>query len=187
MNDEDGVSIAFRDLLMGTLGLCMALIMVLTLWINDPSAKTESQIAAPGQLIVSVFWPEGPTDVDIWLSSPGDSEPVGYSRKSGKVWNLLRDDRGTIDDMLPSNYENAYSRGLPAGDYSANLFCFSCPSVPVTVTILLEKTTKIGTEILRKEKITLEFQGQQKTIWNFKVAEDGTVFGYNQVQKDLIR
>ena len=50
---------------------------------------------------------EAPSDAalahfDLWVQAPGDV-PVGYSNKSGGVFNLLRDDLGKAKDMTDGN------------------------------------------------------------------------------------
>jgi hypothetical protein len=50
---------------------------------------------------------EAPSDAalahfDLWIQAPGDV-PVGYSNKSGGVFNLLRDDLGKAKDMTDGN------------------------------------------------------------------------------------
>ena len=39
---------------------------------------------------------------DLWVQAPGDL-PIGYSNKSGGVFNLLRDDLGKAKDMTDGN------------------------------------------------------------------------------------
>jgi hypothetical protein len=48
----------------------------------------------PGNVIVEMFWDKATdADVDLWVQAPGDV-PVGYSNKSGAIFNLVRDDLG---------------------------------------------------------------------------------------------
>jgi hypothetical protein len=39
---------------------------------------------------------------DLWVQAPGDL-PIGYSNKSGGVFNILRDDLGKAKDMTDGN------------------------------------------------------------------------------------
>src|SRR4051794_3763581 len=64
--------------------------------------------AAPGNVIVEMTWPPNiDADVDLWVQAPGDV-PVGYSDKSGIIFNLLRDDLGHSGDPNSMNYEVTY-------------------------------------------------------------------------------
>ncbi len=125
-----------------TLILVMAF-FVFVVWmlphLNPPA--NEAQSNPPGNVIVHIVWPDGNTDVDLWLWGPGEMRPVGYSNKSGALWNLLRDDTGTGSDLSGINYENAYTRGLPAGEYIINVHCYQC-GVGLPVRVKLEVTVK---------------------------------------------
>lgn len=126
-----------QDVLLAMLLGVAAVIMSILPSVNPASTEQLSQ--QPGNLVVSAAWPSGPTDVDLWVGAPGDGS-VGYSRKSGKVWSLLRDDLGTSGDLTDLNYESAFSRGLPDGEYAANVRCYGCAGrvpVPVDVEIRL--------------------------------------------------
>jgi hypothetical protein len=60
-------------------------------------------VTAPGNVAVEMQWPDKlDADVDLWVQAPGDA-PVGYSNKSGRVFNLLRDDLGKAQDMTYGN------------------------------------------------------------------------------------
>lgn len=110
------------DTLFGFMAVLIYFILVLIAQVNPP---TTPDIAQPGNIVVSIAWAPGPDDVDLWLSSPHDTA-VGYSNKSGKVWSLLRDDLGLTSDETPLNYESAFSRGIPDGEYAVNVRCFTC-------------------------------------------------------------
>ena len=110
------------DTLFGFMAVLIYFILVLIAQVNPPATP---DIAQPGNIVVSIAWAQGPDDVDLWLSSPLDNA-VGYSNKSGKVWSLLRDDLGVTGDETPLNYESAFSRGIPDGEYAVNVRCFQC-------------------------------------------------------------
>lgn len=120
------------DALFNFLGVLMFFVITLLAQINPP---TDPQITPPGNLVASAAWPAGAIDVDLWISAP-DDKPVGYPNKSGKVWSLLRDDLGTSNDSTPLNFESAFTRGLPDGEYVINVKCFGCAGkVPVNVDV----------------------------------------------------
>lgn len=185
MNRSEGVSLAFRDLLLGVIGLFVMIIVALSLWVNEPQEKQDNQ-KPPGDLIVSTFWPEGNIDVDLWLTAPGEAKPVGFSNLQGTVWNLLRDDRGTDNDLLPLNYENAYSRGAPSGNYSIMVYCFNCYS-PVDVIVKLEQRQGNSVISIVEKKIHLKGRNDWKTFVNFTINEKGEIKNINYEQKSLLQ
>ena len=91
--------------------------------------------------MVELRWPqELDADVDLWVQAPGDV-PVGYSNKGGRVFNLLRDDLWHRGDVTGLNHEIAYSRGIPAGEYTVSLHLFrntGAYPVPTVVAISLK-------------------------------------------------
>ena len=65
----------------------------------DPSPARATTSLAPGNVIIEAQWADKlDADVDLWVQAPGDV-PVGYSNKSGAVFNLLRDDLGRAHDI----------------------------------------------------------------------------------------
>jgi hypothetical protein len=90
--------------------------------VNPPNNASETDnIQAPGNVIIEAQWADKlDADVDLWVQAPGNV-PVGYSNKSGEVFNLLRDDLGKVHDITDLNYEVAYSRGTPGGEYVVNV------------------------------------------------------------------
>ena len=111
-----------------------AFMVFLMLPFLNPPAKDEDS-KPPGNVIAFVEWPPGNVDVDTWLTGPNEPNPVGYSNMNGYLWNLLRDDTGTAADTSPSNFENAYTRGIVPGEYIINLHCYRCPDGPVPATL----------------------------------------------------
>jgi len=161
------------DIILGDLAMLMALgffamLVFLLPWINPP---TESDtISPPGNLIITVSWPPSDYDVDLWVKGPGEMRPVGYSNQSGKLFNLLRDDLGRPDEEL--NFENAFSRGLPDGEYIINLHCYKCYGIskakplPVRVDVRL-KRDGWSARPLAQTTVTLTAQGEERTAMRF--------------------
>lgn len=168
--------IVFRDFsLLMVLGF-VAMVVWLLPHINPPAESSEAD--PPGNLIVAITWPEGDTDIDVWLTGPGELNPVGYSNKGGVLFNLLRDDLGNMPDATPLNYENAYSRGVVPGEYIVNVHCYRCPIVPqlvhVEVSINDGKSRK-GTRPVASTRLELTANGQEKTAFRFRIDGAGKV------------
>ena len=152
-------------------GLCIML-LALVLLPHEPSRDSES--TPIGNLVVEIRWPDGwATDVDLWCRAPGD-RPVGYSNKSGEVFNLIRDDLGNDGDLSGLNFENCISRGAPDGEYVANVHLFSDQvkrDVPVDLVIRLEQANR-SPRVLDTRQIVLRHAGQEITVIRLAL-EDG--------------
>lgn len=173
-----------KDLLLNMLLGLTALTVITLPMINDPAPK-DDQGKQPGNMVVSAVWPEGDTDVDLWVQGPGDTKAVGYSNRGGKLFNLLRDDLGRAGDSMPMNYENAYSRGMPAGDYTVNVHLYR-GEAPVTVAI----EVRLGnagevTRLLYESSVTLQAYGQEITAINFTLDAAGNVTRQSKVYRPL--
>ena len=148
------------------------LLLVLILLPHNP--ETESEAIPPGMVIVEIRWPDGLNiDVDLWVQAPGEP-PVGYSRKAGAYFNLLRDDLGHARDYLELNYENAYSRGAPAGEYIVNVHLYAAPDPPpVEVAVRASVRNSGGTVLIFEKRVTLNYTGKELTVARFSLDRDG--------------
>jgi hypothetical protein len=177
-NDEDSGTV-FRDVI--TLALCgfVAIVVLLLPHLNPPAkASAVENVAAPGNVIVEIRWPEGrDSDVDLWVQAPGDV-PVGYSNKGGAIFNLLRDDLGRAGDPTNLNYEISYSRGVPPGEYAANVHLYRNPDgrpVEVVMTISVKSAPNAGARPLLTTKMILRREGEELTGFRFKLDAEGNL------------
>lgn len=175
---ERASGFSWRDLLL--ILLCGSLVVLGLALLNIVEVQeSKDTTVPPGNLSVLATWEQGQDwDVDLWLSGPGEGTAVGYSNKSGLLWDLLRDDLGARPDVTPLNFETAYTRGVKAGEYRVNLHCFRCPSTPVEVLIEIAindgKAGKSGLRPLFNTKVTLK-NGEEKTAARFKLTGDGKI------------
>ncbi|MBY3263894.1 hypothetical protein HFO15_19910 [Rhizobium laguerreae] len=175
-------AILTRDLLMNFL-MGLAALVILTLVAINP-ASTEQQLTPPGNLIASITWPAGDEDVDLWVSY-ADDFAVGYSNKSATIWSLLRDDLGNKNDLSGLNFESAFSRGLPDGEYAVNVRCYSCTKLPMPVSIEV-RLAEGGT--VWSGVVDIMKSGQERTAIRFRVADGAVVAdSANQVFKQMKR
>ena len=159
------------DALFNMLGVLITFIVVLLAQINPPSDPT---IDPPGNIVASISWPSGPTDVDLWVQH-ADEVAVGYSRRSGLVWSLLRDDLGQTNDNTPLNYENAFTRGIPNGEYGVNVRCFACGSqLPVSVVV---EVRIVGGPLIWSGTVELKTEKQERTAVRWKMSSGQLVTG----------
>ncbi len=150
---------------------------------KKPEAKTE-EVKSAGDMMIEIHWPDKvDIDIDLWVKSPDDERPVGYSNRAGKTFNLLRDDLGKFNDSTDRNFEMAYARGLPEGEYIINLHYFAdrepgdTHEVPVEVIIStkangLDKSTGRMTQIITR-KAVLRVKGEEITVVRFTLDANG--------------
>ena len=121
--DEVQSDTVFRDVTLLALSGFVSIVILLLPWLN---VKTRNEIVKEpvGSVIFELFWNDKlDADLDLWVKGPNDGA-VGYSKPSGLVFNLLRDDRGLAGDHTPLNYEISFTRGIIPGDYQANVHLF---------------------------------------------------------------
>ena len=121
--DDDQSNTVFRDVTLLALSGFVAIVLLLLPWLN---LKTKQELIKEpvGSVIIELFWPKDiDADLDLWVKGPNDG-PVGYSKPSGMIFNLLRDDRGMTGDYTPLNYEISFTRGITPGEYQANVHLF---------------------------------------------------------------
>lgn len=170
---------AFVDVLLVLTFVLMSYAFMAIPLINPP-AKDNPNMPPPGSIAVLACWPEGPIDVDLWTSGPGQEIATGYSNKSGRVWSLLRDDLGTAADDSPVNCESAFARITPAGSYVVNIHGYSLPTGPVTVHVEIALNGKL----LAKTDMEIKPK-QERTVLAWTMDAAGNVTGSNTVYHAL--
>src|SRR5262245_11492831 len=169
------------------------LMTVLMLSVVNPPAQSAETVGeqSPGNVIIEAQWADPlDADVDLWVAAPGD-RPVGYSNKNGAVFNLLRDDLGKVQDITDYNYEVAYSRGMPAGEYIANVHMYRGINVTYPVEVKLVATLKSGPNEVAQRLITttvrLKHENDQVTAFRFTLDKNGHLRpgSTNTLYKDL--
>jgi hypothetical protein len=173
---DDAESTVFRDVILLAL-LGFVTIVVLLLPHVRPPVEAKEATERPGDIMVEARWPDDlDTDVDLWIEAPGD-RPVGYSNRGGQYFNLLRDDLGHSNDVTKLNYEFAFSRGAPQGEYTVNLHLYrnvsKAKTIPVTVAITLQNTNTQMPQLIARESIVLEHEGQEVTVVRFIIGRNG--------------
>lgn len=167
-----GFEWSYRDLLISLLVVYMAM-AVLALAAVTQARSTAA--VSPGNLMVQLWWaPDADADVDLWVEAPGDT-PIGYSNRSGRTFNLLRDDLGRGADIMSQNYEIAIGRGTPEGEYTVNAHLYRSRAGQAPLDGRITVTVQNGSaprEILN-ERFTLNHEGQEKTVVRFSLSDQG--------------
>lgn len=175
--DEDS-AVIFRDVITLALVGIVALVIILLLHIN-PRVEAHADAVPPGNVIVEATWPsELDVDVDLWVRAPGDV-PVGYSNKGGRVFNLLRDDLGQVNDPTAVNMETSYSRGIPPGEYTVNVHLYrnrtATLPVEVQVVVRVKRSQTADMVNLIARPVKLMHVGDEITAFRFSLKADGSL------------
>lgn len=161
---------------------------------SKKTEKTSDEIPA-GSISVYAYWQDGiDLDIDLHLSSPS-GDHVYFAHLSGKIWNLLRDDLGKSNDTGIRNFENAYARGLPAGEYVVNIHAYRGSSdmypaeIEGEVIITANPNAGKGAQKVVKQKVTLYRTGEETTLVRFAIDGNGNVVpgSVNHIFKSLLR
>jgi hypothetical protein len=176
--EHDDAGVVFRDLI--TLALCgfIACVVLMLPHINAArAARTADGGKTPGNVVIEASWPpELDTDVDLWVQGPGDV-PVGYSNKSGGLFNLLRDDLGHVMDVSGLNYESSYARGVLPGEYVVNLHLYRNVSgrlpVPVKVVVSSKPDADGPMKQILFSDALLGREGEELTVFRFRLDGSG--------------
>ena len=198
---NSGIEFAWRDSLFNKYMVILQVMFLLLFVVHPPKENDQAPatIETPGNVIVEMVWDKDrDIDLDLWVQAPGDT-PVGYSAKSGKVFDLLRDDLGKQSDLTDVNMETAFSRGIPAGEYCVNVHAYRMDSKgPVEVVIAVrikggplasdpKGGSTNGVRELVATKLTMKGNGQELTAFRFKLTKEGQLIegSLNHIFKPL--
>lgn len=163
---------AANDLLLSLLAcLLVAAFLIAAQKKQDETKETDP---SAGDMSVLIFWPSGDVDIDLWLKSP-DGDVVSFNKKTGTVWSLLRDDLGAPNDLTDRNYENAYARGLPPGEYVATAHAYrNSGKYPVSVDAELRIRSKPNTSpVVFNAHVVLDHTGDEAVLFRFTIDANG--------------
>ncbi len=173
--DEETLTVWLDTALLMLGGFVLMAILMMTV-VNAPAKKAEQEgDQSQGDVIVEIQWLDKlDADVDLWVQAPGDT-PVVYSNKSGRVFNLLRDDLGRAQDMTDFNQEIAYTRGAPAGEYVVNIHMYRGVGVTYPVAVKVKVSSKqsdsksVSATELVTTTINLKKANQELTALRFRL------------------
>jgi hypothetical protein len=188
--DEETLTVWLDTALLMLGGFVLMAVLMMTV-MNPPAKSSEAGVQSPGNVIIEAQWGDKlDADVDLWVEAPGDV-PVGYSNKSGQVFNLLRDDLGRAQDVTDYNYEVAYSRGMPAGEYIVNVHMYRGIGVSYPVAVKLVASVKATPDDMARQivatTVNLRRENDQITAFRFRLDEKGQLVAgsINSLFKEL--
>lgn len=183
---------AFLDILLNTLLGFIALFVLAFIQIR-PDEQKEKTVETKGEFVIVVNWPdESDDDVDTYVMDPAGNIAYFSSREVG-LMHLERDDLGARNDVVMSpdgqrilvreNEERVIIRGIVPGEYIVNVHMYAKrDSDPTPVRIALIKLEGADREIETRE-VTLEFNGDEKTVFRFTVNPDNSVTDVNDLPR----
>ena len=187
----DDAGTVFRDVILLALSGFVFITVLLLPHIHKPGKEADGSSDSPGNVIIEARWEDKlRTDVDLWVQAPGDV-PVGYSNKSGLIFNLLRDDLGSQADPTEINFETSFSRGIPPGEYTVNVHLFrnleSVYPINVRVVARVKADKDAGARPIASTTVRLDREGQEITAFRFRLTEAGEIVSgsINSVYKAL--
>lgn len=179
--EGDDTGTVFRDMVTLALAGFVCMVLLLLPHIHPKGGQGEAAAATepPGNVIIEARWDDKlRTDVDLWVQAPGDV-PVGYSNKSGLIFNLLRDDLGSYADPTEVNFETSFSRGIPPGEYVVNLHLFRnldhTYPIEVRVVARVKGERDSGASTIAATRVRLDREGQEATAFRFTLDEHGSL------------
>ena len=188
--------LAWNDLLLSLLGCLLVLLAIFLAIINQVKKETKTDDdKAAGNISVYIFWPDGiDLDIDTHLLSP-DGEHIYFGKLAGRTWNLLRDDLGNAGDSGSRNFENAYTRGIPAGEYVINVHAYRGQAsmypveIEAEVRITADPTKGKAAQKIVTQKVTLYRTGEEATVVRFTMDRQMNLVpgSVNHVFKSVMR
>jgi hypothetical protein len=174
-DEESTTGTVFRDVILLALIGFIAMVIMLLPHLHRSKQETREHMA-PGNVVIEAHWPNNmPYDVDLWVKGPG-SGPVGFWNQGNRLFNLLRDDLGAEGDATNLNYEVSYSRGIPAGEYVANVHMYGPlpPGTIVPVKVVVSVRKEMGdTKQILQTTVLLMHQNQEETAYRFRLTGEG--------------
>ena len=176
----------FRDMLY-LLSLAFAVLLIYALiQINPPAKKTEVERKA--EFLIILEWDErSVADIDLWVMDPQENI-IWFGQREGGLLHLDKDDLGLRNDkimvegkekIIYLNREVVTIRGIVPGEYITNVHAYR----------KLKETSVYGYVKLLKlnpykeyptEHFTIEYEGDEITVFRFNIDEDGYVSDINQ-------
>ena len=185
-----GMNVSFRDMLLLLVFTYLVIGAVALAHVAKNNEEQSKGQTPPGNIIVEMMWDKAiDADVDLWVQAPGDV-PVGYSNKSGMIFNLVRDDLGKGGDPNSMNYEVAYGRGHWPGEYTVNAHLYRSVDQKFPISVIAKVALQVPNGEVKdmlKSTVELSHVGQETTIFRFRLDDKGELVpgSVNRLHKGL--
>jgi len=158
---------------------------------NEESKK--GNIIDPAQYLVELTWENNSdSDIDLWVQDPTGAITY-FAHKDSQIVTLDRDDLGinntvTLEDgskvTNPLRREVASIRRIIPGTFTVNIMCYNNRSGnPVKAHVTVRRLNPY-VEIAEKS-VEVTANGEEATILNFDVSQDGSVSNTNDTYVPL--
>lgn len=185
-------SIGMTDMLFNMLLGFVFLFIIAFLLINPITKKSDAPKKA--EFLIVIEWDEQLNDdIDLWVRDPSGNK-VSFTNKAAGLMNLEKDDLGRSNDAVVMadgtikyimiNREVVTIRGIVPGVYNAMAHVYARKLVAgksitdkgfINVTVI-----KVNPYMeVYKGTVNYDTKGQELTLLNFKIDEDGKFLGYN--------
>ena len=183
---------SFTDVIFNlALGFIVLLFLVIFL-INPPTSK---DIEKKADYVISLEWDkESKDDVDIWVRDPLGAV-LSFTNRSRGFMFLDRDDLGIANDFvkLPNgktkliklNREVVTLRGTVPGWYTVNVHYYFNRGEIFTQKGKVEIVRINPYGVVSSVPFELEMPGDEKTLYQFQVDEDGVIVNFRQANVAL--
>ncbi|KFL27281.1 hypothetical protein JP74_08945 [Devosia sp. 17-2-E-8] len=170
-------NVVFRDIVFNCLLVFLLITAILIAHVHPKPEEETGAIDQPGQMYVELVWPStNNVDVDLMIKDPND-EVTFFRNSATRAFNLVRDDRGLLNDTTGVNFEHAFSRAVPDGWYVVNAYVYALNDgqLPVEVNLIVNmkdfKTVNGPSEQALSQKVVLDAVQVEKTLARFLVVE----------------
>ena len=157
-----------------------------------PHSENNNDGVMLGSLCAEIYWPnDRDIDLDIWGKSPKDGKPIGFSNMHGGGLDLYRDVIGFQNNLEHLNMEIECTNKIIPGEYTFNIYYFSnhetqasspafgkFPNGTVEATMIIRlkgASVSDGRFKTMRGVHTFTKENQEKTMFNFRVGEDGKI------------
>lgn len=192
MIDRYDNSITFLDLLFNLVLLFVSLFILCFVLIN--TSKKEATVINKAEFLITMEWDKkSEHDIDLWLDD-GIGHTCFFQRKEDGLMMLERDDLGQRNDWIDTangrikyeeNREIITIRKSIETEYTVNIHAYRKEdNKPLNVRVEITKINPF--QIVLVKNLTLENQGDEKTVCRMKVDKNGNVVGISDLPKKLV-
>lgn len=163
-----------------------ALIVVFVLMALSPPATPHKSSIELQPMTVELTWDMARNaDVDLWVQTPDDLQPVGYRRTHGRHADLDHDDLGRTHTVDSRNLELTAVRSTPAGEYIINAILFNSYDNVYPVPVHLQVFYGDARTAVFDVHENLTFDTQERTLVRFTLGQHGAISNVNYLQRSL--
>lgn len=170
-------NVVFRDIVFNCLLVFLLITSILVAHVNPIPEEQSGELEQIGQMYVELVWPStNNVDVDLMIKDPND-EVTFFRNAATRTFNLVRDDRGLLNDSTGVNFEHAFSRSMPDGWYVINAYIYALNdgALPVEVQLVVSlkdfKTVAGISEKAIGDAYVLDAVQKEQTLVRFLVVD----------------